>query len=389
MSSDVVDGADDDDVIAEIFAETTYELVKAPPRTFKPWHRPRKQFVRSEQWLVQIKKLVSDLRADGPLRYLSLPGPDMLDVRVLSDALDGARTLRFLGFNRDRGDQLVELNTSFDEVIRLPPVDERSLVVPGDVKSVGVRKSLAYVQAMEHGPYDVINLDFCDNVLAHDVAEGSMYDAISNLMGLQERRLEPWLLLLTTRIDRAHVPKRIIDALDVALVRSLDECDGFAETVQQELLHGAEVPDGACLSTCANEDWIAVFGLGLTKWILGQAVETNASLELTSCMSYLVDQKHSSDDLLSLAFRITPRPRPAPDLLGLAGPSTSELDECALANRVVGRVARRVPVDTAIAENPNLREKLIDETAALLVKARYEEDAYRAWVADESANDRA
>ena len=60
-----------------------------------PWHRPRKQLVRENQWINLSRRLIEKernkpgLRAPGTslreVRYLTLPGIDYLDVRQLAD----------------------------------------------------------------------------------------------------------------------------------------------------------------------------------------------------------------------------------------------------------------------------------------------------------------
>ena len=66
----------------EIFGTGTYRAPSPPKKEFLPWHRPRKQFVRDRQWCGEIGKLLEDSpREGGVLRYLGLPGADLLDLR--------------------------------------------------------------------------------------------------------------------------------------------------------------------------------------------------------------------------------------------------------------------------------------------------------------------
>jgi hypothetical protein len=53
---------------------------------YKPWHHPVKQIVRARQWAALTKKLIES-RTEAPtkLHYFTLPGPDLLDVRVLAE----------------------------------------------------------------------------------------------------------------------------------------------------------------------------------------------------------------------------------------------------------------------------------------------------------------
>ena len=38
----------------DIFGDTTYSDEKPSEKPFAPWHKPRKQFVRSKQWTDQL-----------------------------------------------------------------------------------------------------------------------------------------------------------------------------------------------------------------------------------------------------------------------------------------------------------------------------------------------
>ncbi len=77
----------------------------AAQKPFQPWHKPRKQFIRLRQWCDEVKALLAELTkargaAPASLSYLTLPGDELLDVRVLHDVC-GAQSvrLRYLGFN--------------------------------------------------------------------------------------------------------------------------------------------------------------------------------------------------------------------------------------------------------------------------------------------------
>jgi hypothetical protein len=118
-----------------IFNTTSYANRPLVELDFRPWHKPRKQLVREKQWGDEIDWLLRNKPAgDTSLRYLGLPGPDLLDVRYIYDRFcrDSGRKLTFLGFEKSarssdpRGDAL---NVSLDEVRRLEHIDDRSLVL--------------------------------------------------------------------------------------------------------------------------------------------------------------------------------------------------------------------------------------------------------------------
>lgn len=363
----------------EIFATTAYTPASRPGRSFEPWHRPRKQFVRRKQWLKQTGLLMDDLPAATSIRYLGLPGTDLLDVRAIHQELcDNGKTLRFLGFSNSATAQAERLNLeiSLQEVKALTNVDEQSIVLRDDIRTLARHDSMGFKEARDAGPFDVINIDLCDNLLHEAVGSDSIYEALARLFGLQNRRLDPWLLFVTTRVDRGAVGEDAETRLDALLAQNLAGCEPFAEALKG-LAGGGDSP--LSLGECHDEHWLSMFCVALSKWVLTRAVEHSSTMEVRSTMSYSVNDGADGDDLASLAFRLTPSLAPAPDASGLSGDAAVPLDECELAAKVPGRTSKRVAVDDVLAADTDLRDQMAVETAELLGKARYSVDAYIDW----------
>jgi hypothetical protein len=128
------------------------------------------------------------------LKYLGLPGIDLLDLRYFHSQVCETRNinLRFLGFNSSamptsRGH--TELNISLDEVRRLARVDPMSDVIRDNFTLVAKENSIACRKTRELGPYDVINLDLCDGFGAQSpgAVDHNYYDAVASLLALQAR----------------------------------------------------------------------------------------------------------------------------------------------------------------------------------------------------------
>src|SRR5215469_1547520 len=107
---------------SDVFNRTSYREELAPARRdFKPWHRPRKQAVRQIQWGSEINWLLAHKSPDDrSLRYLGLPGADLLDIRYFYSRFcsDGSHKLTFLGFDESAkpGSKYRDaLNVSLDE----------------------------------------------------------------------------------------------------------------------------------------------------------------------------------------------------------------------------------------------------------------------------------
>lgn len=109
--------SDDDELLKGIAPKKVSHEVPITEKKFRGWHKPRKQLVRREQWLSEVAGLLPLLRLDGRvLRYLTLPGQDMFDVRLLAQFCnDKDLKLKPLGFDESHSPQ-TEVNISSNEV---------------------------------------------------------------------------------------------------------------------------------------------------------------------------------------------------------------------------------------------------------------------------------
>lgn len=66
-----------DELIEGIYQTSGEQILPGEAdRVFKPWHKPRKHFIRVNQWCALIRQLIEDLSmVEGDtLRYLGMPG---------------------------------------------------------------------------------------------------------------------------------------------------------------------------------------------------------------------------------------------------------------------------------------------------------------------------
>ena len=371
-----------DDLTTGIVGDIEYAQPRTAPKEFKPWHKPRKQFVRRKQWSALLQGLYEKRERRDPLRYLGLPGTDLIDLRYLHEQLcrDNNRSLCFLGFNTEaqRGSPAhVELNVSLDEVRRLPNVDERSAVLPDDFRLVGNENSIAWSRTRELGPFDVVNIDLCDG-LASDVPQndGSIYSALAQLMALQARNSKPWLLLITTRIGRGMFDANAEQRLISHFRDNVANCEGFAEACEQLLESDVESIDPA---TCSESDLLNLMIVAIGKWLFKLVqYQAPSRVELASTQGYRVNPVAAQEDLVSLALRFEPVIVASADALSPTAPAP--VDECAIAKAILRRSNSRLDVDNILDQQPDLLEELIGETERLLTDARYEVAGYRQWL---------
>jgi hypothetical protein len=376
--------ANDDELARDLFGAQRYEAARPRKQAFLPWHRPRKQFVRREQWVKQAGVLLSGRPESDGIRYLGLPGDDLLDLRYVHQELcSTGRPMTFLGFNRaaqGRAEDQVELNISLDEVRRLPNVDHRSRVIGDDFRAVAKRESVAWQNARELGPFEIVNIDLCDGLLVDrpDPATRTIYDALSALFGLQKAMTHPWLFLLTCRIGISHLEDTAAGMLFDHWRSNFDRCLEFEARCAQHL--GAYASRGFNHTQASPKELFGVTATAICKWVAMLAAGAGSDTELVSSISYRVDQSAECDDLVSLAIRVTPLLPAIPDHAGLAGPPANTPDECRCALGIPNRIARTAMADEILGKDDVLTEELTAQMEELLRVSRYDISGFRSWL---------
>lgn len=383
------DASDDVTPDDEIFALTGYAPQRPLRRQFMPWHKPGKQYVRQVQWQREIDWLLSRRPQDDeePLRYLGLPGPDLLDVRQFYSACcaEGQRRLTFLGFDESaipRSPSGEALNISLQEVRGLAYVDQRSDVIGDNFRKLALENSIAWQRAKSLGPFDVINVDLCGYLMSDKPGvDLSIYNALHRILGLQNRRHLPWCLFLTTRIGVDGFSPEVLQALSDKLQANLDTCEPFAEALVD---NGVQLMSSAdLLGASDGEEFFVAAVIGLAKWLLSLAQLMRCRFSVASIVSYRVQTDSLSADMVSLAMRFEPTHIIPADPAGIATASYAVPTECEQAARIPKKVARMKDLDSLFAADSNLWEQFRDSSAELLHQARYDKAAYIEW-ADQS-----
>ena len=379
----------DESLAEDLFGVNQYVPELPKKKKFFPWHKPRKHFVRRKQWCGEILKLIEEIKPeDGTLRYLGLPGDDLLDLRCFHHNVCSPKKLilKFFGFNysaNPKSRTSTELNISLNEVKSLPHVDSNSNIIGDNFCRIANTSSIAFKESSKNGPYDVVNLDLCDgfgNIDEKDLKE-SYYDAINQLLHLQARRPKPWLFLLTTRTGGKHIDLEKFERLKPIYLNNLIDCPEFLNHSQLKFF----VFDSTSLEKAIqnSEGLSNIFLVSLCKWIskVTNKQAPPATVKLKSVIGYKVEQEVTHNDIVSLAILVTPTFNIQQDEFQLA---TKDLpptpDECIAALQALNKIADAVDADQKLANNSKLLTEITNDSKALLGEARYDITLYEQWI---------
>jgi len=379
----------------DIFQSATPEHIlsgkrrKIPKKTWKSWHRPRKQWIRLRQWNVQIGQLINELNlVDRPLRYLSLPGQDFLDIRVVRE-LCGRKNVQLHCLGFDNGtyspETETERNISKNEVLQSPIIYPGSDVKKDNFARISDENSQAYKVAKHHGPYDIINLDLCGSFSRRQGRP--YYDALCNVIDFQIReRSQPWLFFLTTRADIGQVNTNELTNYWQNLRYNVLQSDTFRDRLDRLLDNRLEQINGNLqqeLIRLERTKFGRLFALCITKWLL-RLMSSGSPLWVTDMLDsywYRVSSA-KTPNMLSLAFRFHQITEPRQDPTGLAetqDPQNIQVDEAQLAISALTKTESIVDVDKLLIDDRTLYNKMVAESKKLLGSARYPIKEYIPW----------
>lgn len=404
----VGDGGEDvreEDILAiygEQRAEVDLAQIAERRKEFQPWHHPVKQIVRARQWAALTKRLLQ-ARVQGTtkiLRYFTLPGADLLDVRVLADvcAPFGVK-IEYFGFDAGTsnthdvptlenasphsqgGAPWVTAESSLLQAGRITP----DAVIHADrLEDIALADSHAAMQLSQRPTFDVINVDACDHLAYCPKGRArNTFDALGALLKHQMGARSPWLLFVTTRAEPSLLGEPGI---------------AFQDAITQNL----RIPQssfGAALAACLNADeskiaselasvwgnhdarFLKLYSVGLGKFLLQffhAQPNLPANVELASAYSYRVYS--DQPDMLALAFRITPdAPRVfSPNVGGAAVVPPLEPIRAA---HVATQAKKLQDLDRVLETEADVLAEAVDGTKALLHSANYDLGEWRKWLA--------
>lgn len=359
-----------------------------------PWHRPRKQFIRKFQWqhhanrlighLYQTNSLPHNQSGDHELRYLTLPGTDYLDVRMLSECCrDAGCVLTSTGFlAAETGNpHKARAEIRQEALIKAGYISDRSHTIWRRLEEVSSAGSNAYSDIQRRGPFHIINIDACGSPAPANADHAQrMIDAIHRIIELQlSMQRSRWLLFLTVDIRNDTIDTETLQNLTQAIRQNAAESTEFraeaealfavTENRPQDLNEGITAATGS-----EGMPFIRLFSLGMAKWFLHLVAERRWNMKMHNSFCYSTTP--SWDDrptMPCLAFEFLPPPPGIQDRFAVsrapAVQASNDLNDPSL--RALRKVAEMEDLDIRVGSNNELRSELIDETCTFLAEAGY------------------
>ena len=357
-----------------------------------PWHTPRKQLVRENQWIYFARRLIErekgrpGLLQEGDVepevRYLTLPGIDYLDVRQIGEACSdlecrltstgfqsGGEGNSYVARAKVREQGLVDSGLITGQSHTFPRRFEEIVHVEGD----------AYRELRSRGPFHIVNVDACGTIAAPGAAhQDRLIDAVFRILELQlELKTGRWLLFVTAHVEPQSLSKETLNGLCEAIYRNADENEEFRISALP-LLDGGEADIREAVAAASVEPGITflrLFGLGMAKWFLHLA--RGKDWDMQTHHPYCYSTMPGGDEtpsMVCLAFEFLPPPPGLDDpfQVAITEPAPGPV-HCDTSIRAVEKIRDMANADSRIRANGPLRAQMADNLRNLLVEAGYDQ----------------
>ncbi|PSU49818.1 hypothetical protein C9J12_06790 [Photobacterium frigidiphilum] len=380
--------SDDSLIDDEVFGSITQPLSKE----FKPWHKPRKQFIRDKQWLEQFKRLMGSSKYNNidSMNYFGLPGGDLLDINYIYEGMinsrrSGSKRLGFHGFINSSTD-FAKAEGELSKILDNERIEGKSKIEKFNFEDLMKRNSDAWIRVKNFGEYHFINLDFCNNVMSYNTLM-SMY----NLLDYQMQKVVglPWLLCITTRLNKDSTTDSIVAKFETIINESLGteqlKCK-IEECFSEVYTYFSDESDNSDINGVEDKCLInQILQICLVLWILKEAALRNFNVTLKSSMKYSVDLFERDADMHSFVFCFEKEETVIPDCLGLAGeniPEINDIDFGTIASPALDKLSKTSDVDYILEQDKTVLNTYADEMISWLSRCGYDTSTYKEFMTD-------
>lgn len=368
-----------------------------------PWHRPRKQKVREHQWVGLARVFIDRLKTKGHLatqeivlpdgsrfrlkpeiRYLTLPGVDYLDARLIGQmCLEQDCQLVSVGFLNEANKPTVLARAKVREtaLIHGKYISDTSTTFPRDFESICEADGASLNELRRRAPFHIVNIDACGSMAPVRAEHAQrLIDSIYKLVELQLGRANHnWLFFLTVDVRSRDFDSETFERLCNAIKKNATENAEFSTQAIDFFKVGATTAEEA-IEHAKNVDgrsFLNVFTLGFVKWMLHLAQEKQWSVKLKKSHCYSTrEMEDQQPSMCSLAIEFVPPPPALRDPHGVTrqapaaggNPADPSIQILTLTKEIVD-------LDVTLNGNVHLSRTLNAATHALLTEIGYENDA--------------
>ena len=364
--------------------------VPVPLDRLYPWHKPRKQLVREEQWLRFSRSLIQSEKGGPGLReladavpevhYLTLPGIDYLDVRQLGElCVELGCRLTSTGFQGggESNSQVARAHLRQKSLIDAGYITRRSHTFPRRFEEIVHIDGQAYHELRSRGPFHVVNVDACGSIAPAAAKHAHrLIDAVYRIVELQlKTKAGRWLLFVSADVRPDSVHGDTLNQLCDAIFANADASDEF-RTVAVPLLdsEAANIRTAAEKASAApGMKFLRLFSLGLAKWFLhlARTMRWDMRTHYPYCYSTM-PKGNDTPSMACLAFEFLPPAGGLQDPFSVArAEPAAGPDPGNTAVRAATAIRAMENADLRMREDAGVRIRMIGDLRRLLGEAGY------------------
>ena len=204
-------------------------------KDFKPWHKPRKQWVRYCQWKNYLRSLLDENSYNDikTIKYFSFPGEDCLDIKVLYEQCkEQNKSLYFQGIEADT----IRTQAIMSQIMDLDGIDSGStLHAQSTFEEISAERSSLFEKITSGSPYNIINLDFMNSIFSPNNGKETM-QAICKIIDRQlNQQYLKWQLYITTRCNIGSINTEFLKDYITKLLDNCKHSDEFLNLIKQNI----------------------------------------------------------------------------------------------------------------------------------------------------------
>ena len=355
-----------------------------------PWHRSRKQFIRERQWVHFARRLVRQEKGAPGLRgfsggtpevqYLTLPGLDYLDVRLLGDmcrAEDCCLTSTGFYAGEDQNPFVARALVRQESLIRAGYITRNSMTLRSRFEEIANVRGEVSRELLRRGPFHIVNVDTCGSIIGRrGTSANSVIAAIQRLIEFQlTHKAGRWLLFLSADVTYESMNPTAVARFCDAIIENACTDNSFADEVLS-MFGQPSVDVERVLANIARSDghrFLQLFSLGFAKWIIHLVQQANWTINTHSAYCYLTAPNGNRiPTMVCLSFEFIPPRLPLLDRFQVADVQPTNVPQVdGRALRAIEKVSELHNLDGRLDRCAGLRNQLVDRTRSLLKEAGY------------------